>query len=217
MTILEAPAKLIYIPSDGVTLEGLLTYPQNTQGLVLFVQGSGSSRHSPGNALIAKQLQQTGLGTLLFDLLSHSEVRKDEITQNFRFDILLLSQRLLAVTAWVKNQEMLRDLNLGYLGASTGTAAALEASISAPIAAIVSRGGRPDLAHTSLSKVQTPTLLIVGSRDEEVLELNRWAYKQLRCEKQLADVPGATHLFTEPGALETVAVLARHWFEKHLA
>jgi pimeloyl-ACP methyl ester carboxylesterase len=181
----------------------------------LFAHGSGSSRFSPRNNLVARALRQAGLATLLFDLLSEDEAQDRANV----FDIALLGERLLAATAWARASAATRSLPLGYFGASTGAAAALmaAASLGDRIGAIVSRGGRPDLAGAALAKVTAPTLLIVGGDDVEVLALNRQALRALRCEKQLDVVPGATHLFEEPGTLEAVVELARRWFLGHLA
>jgi pimeloyl-ACP methyl ester carboxylesterase len=198
-----------------VGLEGILGLPHESGGIVLFAHGSGSGRFSPRNNFVAQALRGAGLATLLFDLLTEEEARD----RGNVFDIPLLAQRLLMATAWVKQNRETASLPVGYFGASTGAAAALVAAASAawPISAIVSRGGRPDLASLALAKIRAPTLLIVGDADGTVLGLNRAALAQLRCEKHLAVVPGATHLFEEPGALETVVDLAGHWFLSHLA
>jgi putative phosphoribosyl transferase len=201
--------------ADGsVVLDGHLTIPANAVGTVIFVHGSGSSRHSPRNQFVASQLNEAGLGTLLFDLLT----RDEEVERANVFDIQALAARLADVTSWVREQPGLHRA-LGYFGASTGAAAALWAAAEpgTHIDAIVSRGGRPDLAETRLRDVNSPTLLIVGSRDEVVLGLNKQAQQQLRCANRLAIVPGATHLFEEPGALSTVTRLAREWFTAHFA
>jgi putative phosphoribosyl transferase len=194
-------------------LEGILGLPHESDGIVLFAHGSGSGRFSPRNNFVAQALRGAGLATLLFDLLTEEEARD----RGNVFDIPLLAQRLLMATAWVKQDRETASLPVGYFGASTGAAAALVAAAAWPISAIVSRGGRPDLANSALAKVTAPTLLIVGGADVTVLGLNRAALAQLRCEKHLAVVPGATHLFEEPGALETVVDLAGHWFASHLA
>ena len=206
------------IPCAEVMLSGDLEIPQNATGLVFFAHGSGSSRRSPRNQTVAEVLRETGIGTLLFDLLTPEEEVADAYTGHLRFDIGLLSRRLLIVTQEITEDPRLRDLGLGYFGASTGGAAALQAAaaLSPRIAAVVSRGGRPDLAGEALAQVKSPTLLIVGERDEEVLRLNEKALEQLTCEKSLAVVPHATHLFEEPGALEEVARLAANWFRQHL-
>ena len=206
------------IPAGRQTLEGNLSIPANAQGVVLFAHGSGSSRHSSRNRFVASVLQQAGLATLLLDLLSPDEESVDVRTAELRFNIGLLAERLLQATDWLVRQPQLEKLQFGYFGASTGAAAALVAAADAPrhSAAVVSRGGRPDLAGPALVRVQAPTLLIVGGGDDVVIELNREALEQLRCEKRLEIIPGATHLFEEPGALEQVARLAREWFQLHL-
>jgi putative phosphoribosyl transferase len=197
-----------------LNLKGLLTVPAQTYGLVLFAHGSGSSRLSPRNRFVAAELGKTGLATLLFDLLSEQEASD----RRYVFDIALLAERLDAATAWVAKQDPLNRLPLGYFGASTGAAAALVAAAQPenPAVAVVSRGGRPDLAGPALARVRCPTLLIVGERDEAVLALNETAFLTLRGDKSLAIVPGATHLFEEPGTLAQVVALARRWFERHL-
>lgn len=196
------------------SLQGDLAVPAQARGLVLFAHGSGSSRLSERNRWVARALQRHGLATLLFDLLTLGEARD----RHNVFDIALLGQRVQEALRWARQREDLSGLPLCLFGASTGAAAALVAAADRPqgIAAVVSRGGRPDLAPEHLPRVQAPTLLIVGGDDEEVLELNRWALRQLRCTKRLEVVPGATHLFEEPGALESVAALAADWFLKHL-
>ena len=206
------------IPAGRQTLDGTLRIPANAQGVVLFAHGSGSSRHSSRNRFVASVLQQAGLATLLLDLLSPDEESVDVRTAELRFNIGLLAERLLQATDWLVRQPQLEKLQFGYFGASTGAAAALVAAADAPrhAAAVVSRGGRPDLAGPALVRVQAPTLLIVGGGDDVVIELNREALEQLRCEKRLEIIPGATHLFEEPGALEQVARLAREWFQLHL-
>lgn len=200
-------------------LHGELCVPQDATGLVVFVHGSGSSRHSPRNQRVAREFNARGLATLLFDLLTESEQPLDELTRQLRFDIPLLSQRLSGVVDQLRNQAPLRELRIGLFGASTGAAAALITAASRPadVAAVVSRGGRVDLAAQSLARVRAATLLIVGERDEEVLQLNRQAAAQLDCVHQLVTVPGATHLFEESGALEVVARLAGDWFVRHLS
>ncbi len=201
-----------------VTLEGNLVLPTGTQGVVLFAHGSGSSRFSPRNRYVARELQQGGLGTLLIDLLTEEEERIDLRTREIRFDIPLLADRLVGAVDWLKENAETRDLSIGLFGSSTGAAAALMAAPRRPdaIGAIVSRGGRPDLAGAALKQAQAPTLLIVGGRDTVVITLNEQALEQLSVEKRLEIVPGATHLFEEPGALERVAALARDWFQQHL-
>jgi putative phosphoribosyl transferase len=205
----------VVVQTGAVRLVGHLTVPEVCSGLVVFAHGSGSSRHSPRNRFVAAALNSVGLGTLLFDLLTPDE----EFERRAVFDIELLADRLGAVTQWLEAQPEARGLRIGYFGASSGTGAALWAAAEpgSSIAAVVSRGGRPDLADPKLSQVRAPTLLIVGGRDEVVLELNRQAQSQMRCESQLAVVPGATHLFEEPGALEDVSRLASHWLLSHLS
>jgi putative phosphoribosyl transferase len=203
-----------------VTLQATLALPENPKGFVLFAHGSGSSRHSPRNRYVAAELQSHGMATLLFDLLTSDEEAIDERTMQLRFNINLLAKRLVGATRWVVRNPGVGGLNIGYFGASTGAAAALVAAAQIPdsIAAIVSRGGRPDLAGEALSSVQAPTLLIVGGNDELVVKLNQQALAELRCQdKKLAIVPGATHLFEEPGALENVAAIAAEWFAGHFA
>lgn len=203
---------------NTLSLEGTLALPEEARALVLFAHGSGSSRFSPRNRFVASTLQGGGLGTLLFDLLTAEEERRDAVTAELRFDIDLLAERLMAVTDWVAGNRELESLRLGYFGSSTGAAAALIAAARRPdaVGAVVSRGGRPDLAGFQLTFVCAPTLLIVGGNDEPVICLNRSALRQLRCEAEIRIVPGATHLFEEPGALEQVAALARDWFSEHL-
>lgn len=201
--------------SDGV-LRGDLVIPRGAKGLVLFAHGSGSSRRSPRNRFVAEVLQRAGVGTLLFDLLTETEEIEDEVDAHLRFDIPLLTRRLSAATAWARSQPSMRALHVGYFGASTGAAAALDAAATrGDIDAVVSRGGRPDLA-VALARVRAPTLLVVGGYDDEVIRLNEIAYAALRCKKQLEIVPGATHLFEEPGTLERAAALARDWFVTNL-
>jgi pimeloyl-ACP methyl ester carboxylesterase len=205
--------ELVRIPAGSVQLKGMLEIPKNAKGIVLFVHGSGSGRHSPRNNYVASVLRASGMGTLLFDLLT---VKEAEDRANV-FNIDLLAQRLLYATEWIRKNSETKNLHVGYFGASTGAAAALEASVdaSAKIRAIVSRGGRPDMVGYELQKVKSPTLLIVGGNDFGVLELNKEAYDMLRCEKEMKIVPRATHLFEEPGALEEVARLASEWFVRH--
>jgi putative phosphoribosyl transferase len=206
---------IVRIPANGIEVEGALVIPADAQGIVLFAHGSGSSRHSPRNRYVAAALNQAGLATLLFDLLTTEE----EHDRANVFDIGLLARRLVDVTDWLRAQPLAADLTIGYFGASTGAAAALwaAAEADAPIGAVVSRGGRPDLAAPRLAAVTAPTLLIVGGRDDVVLELNRRAQAQLRCENRLEVIPGATHLFEEPGTLQAAAGAARGWFAQHLA
>lgn len=192
-------------------LFGELFLQEKPKGLVIFVHGSGSGRHSPRNQFVAQKLQSQGLATLLFDLLTLDEEVIDDQSAALRFDIPFLAKRLIAVTEWVKTHH---KLPIGYFGASTGAAAALLAASTEPVKAIVSRGGRPDLAKNALEKVSAPTLLIVGGLDSEVLQLNQLAFEKLKCEKKLEIVPGATHLFEERGKLEVVANLASNWFCK---
>ena len=208
----------VCISVGSATLEGVWCVPAGGVGIVLFAHGSGSSRHSPRNQAVARALQESGTGTLLFDLLTREEEAADARTGHLRFDIGLLARRLVAATRWVAHQPEGERLGLGYFGSSTGGAAALVAAaeLGSVVDAVVSRGGRPDLADDALSRVDAPTLLIVGELDDVVLQLNEAAYEALRCEKELAVVPGATHLFEEPGALEEVARLAAAWFRRHL-
>jgi dienelactone hydrolase len=206
--------ELVKIPANGVTLEGMLVIPEHARGVVLFAHGSGSSRLSPRNNFVAQNLHDAGFGTLLTDLLT----KEEDATYENRFDMDLLTWRLERATQWIMEQPHCSPLATGYFGASTGAAAALNAaaSLGSSIAAVVSRGGRPDLAMEVLPNVQSPTLLIVGSLDDVVLELNRQAYAKLKIEKHLAIVKGATHLFEEPGTLQEVARLAAAWFKRHL-
>jgi dienelactone hydrolase len=215
----QAGERVVRVPVGEDTLDGNLTLPASPIGVVLFAHGSGSSRHSPRNRYVARMLNEAGLATLLVDLLTSEEEAVDRRTGHLRFNIELLAKRLLGAAEWLKTRPQTRQLAIGYFGASTGAAAALVAAAERPelVGAVVSRGGRPDLAGQALPRVQAPTLLIVGGNDFQVIELNRAALAQLRCEKQLVIVPGATHLFEEPNALEEVARLARAWFETHLA
>ncbi len=208
----------VRIPAGRVTLDGNLTTIDGATAIVLFVHGSGSSRHSPRNQFVARTLNNAGLATLLFDLLTPEEDAIDARTAELRFNIELLEERLVHATKWAKQQEQTRNLRIGYFGSSTGGAAALVAAAELPqdAGAVVSRGGRPDLAGEALPKVQAPTLLIVGGRDDIVIELNEQARDHMRCEVKLEIVPGATHLFEEPGALEKVAQLASDWFVNHI-
>lgn len=205
----------VVVDAGEVRLEGNLTLPETARGLVLFAHGSGSSRHSSRNRKVASVLHGGGLGTLLFDLLTEEEEAVDLRTAELRFDIELLAERVVGATDWLAQEQ---DLPLGAFGASTGAAAALVAAAERPekIRAVVSRGGRPDLAGPALPRVRAPTLLIVGGDDVQVLELNRGALELLSVEKELEVVPGASHLFEEPGALDEVARLARDWFGRHL-
>jgi putative phosphoribosyl transferase len=207
----------VNVPAGPVGLEGDLTLPPGASGVVLFAHGSGSSRHSPRNRYVAHLLNDARLGTLLLDLLTAHEEAVERRTGHLRFDINLLAERLVAATDWLLREPDTGRLAFGYFGASTGAAAALVAAAERPrvVRAVVSRGGRPDLAGPSLPRVQAPTLLIVGGEDVQVIELNRQALAQLRVEKRMVIVPGATHLFEEPGALDQVAAYARDWFERH--
>ncbi|HEU5248369.1 MAG TPA: dienelactone hydrolase family protein [Thermoanaerobaculia bacterium] len=211
--------RLVRVPTGTVTLTGDLVVPEGATGIVLFAHGSGSSRLSPRNRSVARGLSARGLATLLIDLLTAEEERVDVRTAHLRFDIGLLADRLAGAKEWLAKQPQTRDLRIGYFGASTGAAAALVAAALHPenVGAVVSRGGRPDLAGNLLPRVQAPTLLIVGGDDLPVIEMNRDAFAQLTCEKRLEIVPGATHLFEEPGTLEAVARLAGDWFLRHLA
>jgi len=210
--------QLVRVPAGEVMLDGNLTLPEGSHAIVLFAHGSGSSRHSPRNRYVARLLNEANLSTLLIDLLTLDEEVIDARTAQLRFDIGLLAERLVAATDWLTQFPDTRQLRIGYFGASTGAAAALAAAAlrTDVVGAVVSRGGRPDLAGAALMRVQAPTLLIVGENDGQVIQLNREALAQLRCEKQLMIVPGATHLFEEPGALDVVARLASDWFERHL-
>ncbi len=199
-------------------LNGILSIPEKAKGIVLFAHGSGSGRLSPRNQFVAKKLQKAGLATLLMDLLTEEEDLIDERTRQFRFDIALLAQRLIGCVEWLEKQKETNGLSVGYFGASTGAAAALMAASEqgSKIKAIVSRGGRPDLAIDQLDQVTCPTLLIVGGNDLAVIEMNERALEALSVEKKIEIVPGATHLFEEPGTLEAVADLASKWFVQHL-
>ncbi len=210
--------KEILIRINGKSIYGNLKIPAKAEGLVIFAHGSGSSRFSKRNMFVAGILNKNELGTLLFDLLTAEEEKIDNYTAEYRFNIELLAERLIGVTDWLLKEPPLKGLKLGYFGASTGAAAALMAAAerSDIIYAVVSRGGRPDLAMRSLHKVKAPTLLIVGGEDFEVIELNKTAYKNISAEKKLEIIPGATHLFEEPGALEEVSNLSAGWFTEHL-
>jgi dienelactone hydrolase len=214
-TGVERPVSVV---AGSVTLEGNLGLPEAARGVVLFAHGSGSSRHSPRNRYVARLLNEAKLATLLIDLLTSDEEASDMRTAHLRFDIDLLAERLVAATDWLTQYQDTGHLRIGYFGASTGAGAALVSAAERPraVGAVVSRGGRPDLAGPALAGVRAPTLLIVGGIDFPVIALNRTALGQLRCEKQLVIVPGASHLFEEPGALDEVARLAREWFERHL-
>jgi putative phosphoribosyl transferase len=210
--------KEVQIRAGRAVLSGNLDIPEGATALVIFAHGSGSSRHSPRNQFVARTLNEGGLATLLFDLLTQEEEEIDMQTRELRFNIHLLAERLVHATKWAKQQEPTRDWRIGYFGSSTGGAAALVAAVEVPehVGAVVSRGGRPDLADEALPKVQAPTLLIVGGNDDVVIELNEQARDRMRCEVKLEIIPGATHLFQEPGALEKVAKLASDWFVLHL-
>ena len=212
-------ARPVAIPAREATLAGDLTVPAGANGIVLFAHGSGSSRASPRNVRVAARLARAGLATLLFDLLTPTEEQRDLYTREHRFDIPLLARRLVDATDWVDAQPELAGLPVGYFGASTGAAAALVAAVerSRRVGAVVSRGGRPDLAGADvLARVAVPTLLVVGGNDDVVLELNQVALASIRCAKRLDVVPGATHLFEESGALEQVATLAAEWLVEYL-
>ena len=208
----------VRVPIGSITLEGKLNVPEGARGLVLFAHGSGSVRHSPRNRYVAQELRRAGLATLLIDLLTPDEEEIDLRTRHLRFDIGLLAERLVGATDWLVRNADTRDLNVGYFGASTGAGAALAAAAERPkeVGAVVSRGGRPDLARTALPRVAAPTLLIVGGNDEPVIGMNEEALACMRAEKRLHIVPDASHLFEEPGALEEVSRLAAGWFARHL-
>ncbi|MGE5138273.1 MAG: dienelactone hydrolase family protein [Rudaea sp.] len=208
----------VRIAVDGVSLEGDLAIPPGARGIVLFAHGSGSSRLSARNQRVAADLREAGLATLLMDLLTAKEEAVDMYTRHLRFNIGLLAGRVVGALDWVAANQETRSLSIGLFGASTGAAAALVSAAERPdlVDAVVSRGGRPDLADAALEQVQAPTLLIVGGADDVVIELNREAFARLKCEKQLEIVPGATHLFEEPGTLEEVGRLAADWFSRHL-
>jgi putative phosphoribosyl transferase len=214
-TVVGRPVR---INAAGVSLNGDLSLPPAARGLVVFAHGSGSSRRSSRNRAVAEVLQHARLGTLLLDLLTEQEERTDIITAEFRFDIPLLGDRVVAAIDWATGHDATASLSVGVFGASTGAAAALIAAAARPAAvrAVVSRGGRPDLAERSLDSVTAPTLLIVGGRDDVVIDLNQRAFSRLNGTKELKIVPGATHLFEEPGALEHVSQLARDWFVQYL-
>lgn len=208
----------VQIPSENIALDGTLTIPDAPRGIVVFAHGSGSNRRSPRNRDVASVLEEAGMATLLFDLLTADEYRQDVFSAEYRFNIPLLARRLGAALKWVRTRTDVESLRLGLFGASTGASAALAAAArDDTVRAIVSRGGRPDLAGDALRLVKAPTLLIVGEMDNEVLRLNQFAAQQLACEHRIEVVPGATHLFEEQGALEQVARLAAHWFASWLA
>lgn len=210
--------RAVEIPVEGAQLSGDLHVAVASRGVILFAHGSGSSRLSPRNRFVARELQHSGFATLLMDLLTPDEEESERWTRHLRFDIPMLALRLATATAWLRTQPGTADLPVGYFGSSTGAAAALVAASANPkeVRAVVSRGGRPDLAGEALGRIRTPTLLIVGGRDPGVLSLNRESLGRLRVEKDLRIVPGATHLFEEPGALEQVVGLAQEWFTRHL-
>jgi len=213
------PTNEIFIPLKEVKLGGELNLPPGASSLVLFAHGSGSSRHSPRNQFVARTLRKEGkIGTLLFDLLTAEEETAETYTRHLRFNIPMLAERLVDVTRWVLDTVATRDLNIGYFGSSTGAAAALVAAaeLSESVCAVVSRGGRPDLAGDALGHVKAATLMIVGGHDKPVIPLNEEAYYLLHCERALRIVPGASHLFEEQGALEKVAAMAAEWFAGHL-
>ncbi len=218
MTTTIKKEHLVRVLAGHVVLEGSLTLPAGAQGIVLFAHGSGSSRHSPRNRYVAQALSDAGLATLLIDLLTVDEEAAERWTRHLRFNIGLLAERLVGATEWLKQNSETGHLRIGYFGASTGAGAALVAAAERPedIGAIVSRGGRPDLAGSALPRVQAPTLLIVGGHDLPVIEMNQEALDQLHVPKQLSIVLGATHLFEEPGTLEEVARLASLWFGQYL-
>jgi len=207
----------ITIPVQDVHLGGELSLSKEASGLVVFAHGSGSSRHSPRNQFVARMLRESRVGTLLFDLMTAEEEQAEASTRHLRFDIPFLARRLVAATQWVLDEGTIRDISVGYFGSSTGAAAALVAAAEMPenINVVVSRGGRPDLAGDALERVRASTLLIVGGKDTAVISLNEEAYGRLECQKALRIVPGATHLFEEPGTLETVARMASEWFADH--
>ena len=208
----------VYVPAGGARLAGELTIPSQAHGIVLFAHGSGSSRFSRRNQFVARVLEKHGLGTLLIDLLTPEEDALDQRTSHFRFDIPLLATRLVSIVGWLKDQAQTAALGVGLFGASTGGGAALRAAADRPddIAAVVSRGGRPDLAASALPDVKAPTLLIVGGEDTPIIAMNRDAMPRMRGEVSLEIIHGATHLFEEPGALERVASLAAGWFDRHV-
>src|ERR671933_158863 len=209
----------VRVPAGSVVLEGNVGVPEGAQGVVLFAHGSGSGRHSPRNRYVAKALREAGLATLLIDLLTPEEEEVDLKTRHLRFDIGLLAERLVGATDWLAQNPSTQNLAIGYFGASTRAGAALVAAAERPevVGAVVSRGGRPDLAGPSLSRVAAPTLLIVGGNDFPVIDMNQEALEKLHIEKKLEIVPGATHLFEEPGALEEVARLAAEWFVRYVS
>jgi putative phosphoribosyl transferase len=219
MTIetMEEHSHAIRFSAGEVALEGNLALPQGARGIVIFAHGTGSSRHSPRNRYVAAVLDQASVATLLIDLLTEEEEAEERFTAHLRFNIPLLAERVVGATWWISEDERTRDLTIGYFGASTGAAAALAAAAGRDdIGAIVSRGGRPDLAGEALPEVSAPTLLIVGGSDTTVIDLNRAAQQRLQCESEIKIIPGAGHLFEEPGTLEQVAGSAAEWFARHL-
>jgi len=208
----------VAIPVRGANLDGDLVVPEDARGLVLFAHGSGSSRRSPRNQYVSRVLQKAGIATLLFDLLTSREEQEEYFTRHLRFDIGMLAGRLVEAARWAADRKEVANLELGFFGASTGAAAALMAAsrLEGQVKAVVSRGGRPDLTGDALPEIRAATLLVVGGDDDAVVRLNRSAFAQLTCERELKIIPGATHLFEEPGALEEVANLAAHWFQSHL-
>jgi pimeloyl-ACP methyl ester carboxylesterase len=214
----ETTVQCVEIPAGRNHVAADLAVPEGALGLVIFAHGSGSSRHSSRNQAVARTLRGRQMATLLADLLTPNEEAIDRLDGRHRFDISLLGHRLTRLIDWVRTQQALRPLSIGLFGASTGAAAALLAAAARPaeVKAIVSRGGRPDLAGAALPNVQAPTLLLVGSLDPDVIELNEWARRRMRCPVRLDVVPGASHLFEEPGTLDRVATEASHWFERHL-
>lgn len=217
-TALPLPHTAVSIATNDAVLEGNLSVPPDAAGVVIFAHGSGSSRHSPRNRQVAEVFRAAGLGTLLVDLLTPEEERRDRGTAILRFDVDLLAQRLIGVARWLESQPETHALDIGFFGASTGGGAALmaAAALGDHVGAVVCRGGRPDLAGNVLPLVRTPTLLLVGGKDEIVIGLNEMAFQRLRCEKKLRLIPGATHLFEEPGCLDEVARLSARWFNQHL-
>jgi dienelactone hydrolase len=218
VTRTKETVRAVRIPAGEATLQGDLVIPTGARGVVLFAHGSGSSRHSPRNRAVAAELRAGGFATLLMDLLTMDEEAVDVRTGHLRFDIPLLATRLVTATDWLAADADARDFPLGYFGASTGAGAALMAAVDRPrlVHAVVSRGGRPDLAGPVLGRVTAPTLLIVGGHDHPVIQMNREAMAQMRAETAMEIVPGAGHLFEEPGTLDQVAVLAHAWFQRHL-
>lgn len=213
----ESPLHDVTIPIIGASLGGTMALPQHATGIVVFAHGSGSSRFSPRNREVASALGESGFGTLLFDLLTDAEEAVDRQTRQHRFDIPLLGERLIAATDWLGNQAETQRLDVGYFGASTGAAAALIAAAERPaVRAVVSRGGRPDLAGEALNRVHSPTLLIVGELDAQVIDMNLTAHARLRAHAEIIIVPGATHLFEEPGTMEQVTQHAVAWFRRYL-